>query len=50
MLKRMGIRKIMVTTTAIFLIGILYLFPVKTPKVEKNITCLLYTSDAADEL
>lgn len=38
MLKRMGIRKIMVTTTAIFLIGILYLFPVKTPKVEKNIT------------
>ncbi len=38
MLKRFGFRKLAVTTTALFVIGLLYFFPTKELNVNKNIT------------
>ena len=38
MLKRFGFRKIAVTTSALFVIGLLYFFPTKELNVNKNIT------------
>lgn len=37
MLSKMGIRKITVTSAALFVIGLIYLFPTKDLKIEKNI-------------
>ena len=38
MLKRFGFRKLAVTTTALFVIGLLYFFPTKELNINKNIT------------
>lgn len=37
MLKKMGLRKIIITTSALFVIGLLYLFPTKDVKINKSI-------------
>lgn len=37
MLKKMGLRKILITTSALFVIGILYIFPTKNVKVNRSI-------------
>ncbi len=37
MLKKMGLRKILITTSALFVIGILYVFPTKNVKVNRSI-------------
>lgn len=37
MLKKMGLRKILITTSALFAIGLLYLFPSKNIKVKESI-------------
>ena len=37
MLSKIGIRKITVTSAALFVIGLIYLFPTKDLKIEKNI-------------
>ena len=37
MLKRFGFRKLAVTTSALFVIGLLYFFPSKTPKIDESI-------------
>lgn len=37
MLKKMGLRKILLTTSALFVIGLLYIFPTKNVKVNRSI-------------
>ena len=37
MLKRFGFRKLAVTTSALFVIGLLYFFPSKTLKIDESI-------------
>lgn len=37
MLKKMGLKKILVTTSALFVIGLLYVFPSKNIKINRNI-------------